>query len=479
MPQITNHSNYNITIDDVVRVRDFLEGEPAVKRKGTQYLPDPSTANSNEHGQQARYNAYLMGGEVEDFPARTLETMIGKLSRNPVNIVIPKQLEYLVSDSDGNGLTIQEAVEIAAENMLAVNYHIILCEYTKLPNGANDLSKADRQELIQRAKFSHYTREQLRDWSYDKINDVLQPNYFKLVTECSGIDENGKHTETKQLELILDKNGYRQNITIWKNHGKGDHVQSEETIIPLMNGNRIPYIPVEIVTADRSIPGRLPTKMGYIAQLVYKAHHRYLVSADLKEKLRVLQDTSVSSGWTEAKKEEFDAINNRKFFAFGTLVHNFLPEGIKFNILKMQADSDGHFRYLDENAKQVQAIGGSFNLSDNNVTATEIVDRASDEMAALNLVSNNIDCAFKRLFESAAGFENVPIDDTFKFSTNKEFFDTKMRPDEVKAVRDTYLDGLITKKMAIQKLIDGGFTRGNISDILSEIEQDQPFPVAS
>ena len=110
--------------------------------------------------------------------------------------------------------------------------------------------------------------------------------------------------------------------------------------------------------------GKLQIEGGYLAPLCHKAHARYQVSAELKERLRILQDTSYSSGWDESKKEEFDTINGRKYFAFGAGVHNFLPDDVSMDILKLTADGDALFRYMDENAKQIRAIGGRFDTQD-------------------------------------------------------------------------------------------------------------------
>lgn len=475
-PDIDTHEQYDITIADVVKVRDFLSGEPAVKRKKTLYLPHPNTAQSKNPGQDERYNAYLMGGEVDGFPALTLDSMIGRLNRNPIKIDLPDQLRYLEQDSDGDGSSLQESVETVANNILAVNYHVLLAEYSRVDSSITELSVEEKRNMGLRSYIKQYYRENLYDWSFGKVGGRLQLTYVKLVTQDVKRDPDGAYLETIELDLILDDKGYRQEITKYKNQKPMD----SEVIRPMAMGKALDYIPIEIVTADRTPKGIIPLKTGYIAPLVYKAHHRYQVSADLKEKLRIMQDTSYSSGWTEAKKEEFNAINGRQFFAFGSGVHNFLPQEVEIDILKLEADGDAHFKYLEMNAEEVQALGGRFNTSDKEVTATEIVANASEEIAELNLIANNIESAFKRIICYVGVFEGLEMaPDDVIFTLNREFIDQKMSPDEVKSVRETYLDGLMNREQAIQKLVDGGFIRGEIDEILSEIDNDLPNPLTS
>ena len=68
-------------------------------------------------------------------------------------------------------------------------------------------------------------------------------------------------------------------------------------------GKNLTYIPVEVVQTERKLAGKLQIEGGYFISLCHKAHARYQVSADLKERLRILQDTSYSRGWDESKKK--------------------------------------------------------------------------------------------------------------------------------------------------------------------------------
>jgi hypothetical protein len=79
-----------------------------------------------------------------------------------------------------------------------------------------------------------------------------------------------------------------------------------------------------------------------------------------------------------------------------------------------------------------------------------------------------------------AEFEGLKITpEKVEFSINREFVAQNMPPDEVRAVRETYLDRLISREQAVQKFIDGGFFTGEIDVILDDIEGDLPEPQTS
>ena len=100
------------------------------------------------------------------------------------------------------------------------------------------------------------------------------------------------------LELGIDELGYWQELEVYNGQAS---IQKEERIYPqAMGRNLIIYLLRWYRPSANS--GTLQLRGGYLAPLCHKAHARYQVSADLKERLRILQDTSYSSGWDESKR---------------------------------------------------------------------------------------------------------------------------------------------------------------------------------
>jgi hypothetical protein len=75
------HPDYLTAAPDLLLVRKFIEGEAAVKREGSMFLPHPNQLECNTPEQLRRYEYYKMCAEVEDFPSRTLSDLLGAMFR--------------------------------------------------------------------------------------------------------------------------------------------------------------------------------------------------------------------------------------------------------------------------------------------------------------------------------------------------------------------------------------------------------------
>ena len=163
----------------------------------------------------------------------------------------------------------------------------------------------------------------------------------------------------------------------------------------------------------------------------------------------------------------------------GAGVHNFLPDGVTMDILKLTADGDALFKYMEENAKQIRAIGGRFDTQDKSQeTLGEVQIKDANEKAVLTLLANNIERAYKNLICYCAEFEGLMLmPSDVELTLNREFTSTKLTTEEVKSIRELVLDRLMTPEMAIEKLIKGGFLVGEAQDIMNMIEQQGVAPV--
>ena len=65
------------------------------------------------------------------------------------------------------------------------------------------------------------------------------------------------------------------------------------------------------------------------------------------------------------------------------------------DILKLTADGDALF-YMDENAKQIRAIGGRFDTRDKAKKHWARLRLKTNEKAVLTMLTNNIERAYKK-----------------------------------------------------------------------------------
>lgn len=488
MAFVQDAQDYSDAKADVKLVRDAVEGQAAIKRAGSTYLPHPNQIDKVSTAQANRYNAYIGRAEFDSSCGQTKTELMGAFTRADHEIDLPAQVKYLEDDSDGDWLSLADSINVTFGNCLEVKYHILLAEFEDGGVDPNkQLSKAEQKTLKQRAKIVHYPREALTNWNYKVVNGRMQLCNACLTTEEIDLNENFvKITVKKQLLLGLDENGeYRQKLVLSKqglSNVERSIIDESDWIYPLASGKRLDFIPIEIVVDERTYAGRLPKSTGYLGPIANKDVARYQVNADLKEKLSVLQDTIISKGWNEQSWETFKLINGREYVATGVGVSNQFPDSVEVDILKLTADGDAHFKYIEANEKQTRALGGRYDTEPDaeKETATEAEINSAKENAVLTMIAKNAEGAYRRLVAYCMQFEGVLIDPKdVLINVNKQFSSSQITPEKAQSIISQYDARLISKSSAVKQLKAGGFGDSDLTveQEVDLIEEETPDPL--
>lgn len=479
---IANSTDYDLTLADVKLVRHAVEGQAAIKREGETYLPHPNMVDNTSVAQVNRYTAYKGRAEFDSSCGQTKVELIGAFTRTPHEIKLPSQVAYLESDSDGDWLSLHDSINVTLANCLEVKFHILLAEFEAgdVPLD-KELTKADKKSLKQRAKIVHYPRESLTAWDYKVINGRMQLCNACLTSESHELNTEFQSVKIKtQLLLGLDEKGaYRQRLITERNGA----IDDGDWFYPTAMGATLDYVPIEIVVDERTYSGHLPRQTGYLGPIALKDVARYQVNADLKEKLAILQDTVNTHGWTEQTWEEFKTINGRDYIATGAGVSNQFPGDVRTEILKMNADGDAHFKYIEHNEKQTRALGGRYDTEPTDTqTATEAEIKSAKENAVLTMISCNAEQAYRRLVAYCCEFEGLKIlPEAIELTTNKQFSSSKMPAEEASSVIQQYDARLLSKSSAVKKLKAGGWGDAELTveQEIDLIDQETPEPIVS
>jgi hypothetical protein len=488
MSFIQDSTDYSDAKADVKLVRDAVEGQAAIKRETTTYLPHPNMLDKTSTTQANRYKSYIGRAEFDSSCGQTKTELMGAFTRADHEIDLPVQVKYLEDDSDGDWLSLSDSINVTFGNCLEVKFHILLAEFE---DGGVDpdkqLSKAEQKTLKQRAKIVHYPREALTNWNYKVINGRMQLCNACLTTENTELNENFvKITVKTQLLLGLDENGqYRQMLMTSKqglSTAEPSTVEIGDWIYPLAADKRLDYIPIEIVVDERTYAGKLPKSTGYLGPIANKDVARYQVNADLKEKLAILQDTIISTGWDEQSFDVFKTINGRDYVATGVGVSNQFPAGVAVDILKLTADGDAHFKYIEQNEKQTRALGGRYDTEPDaqKQTATEAEINSAKENAVLTMIAKNSEGAYRRLVAYCMQFEGVIVDpNEIGITINKQFSSGKISPEEAHSIIEQRDAGVMSTKSAVKQLKAGGYgdSELTVEEEVDLIDQDTPEPL--
>lgn len=88
-------------------MRDTAQGSGAVKARGTTYLPKPSGFNAMPDGGDAAYAAYTFRAIVPEMVAPSIAAMVGIIHAKETQIELPKAMEPMWEDADGDGMPLE------------------------------------------------------------------------------------------------------------------------------------------------------------------------------------------------------------------------------------------------------------------------------------------------------------------------------------------------------------------------------------
>lgn len=479
---ITEHPDYDRMKPNLKAVRDCIEGEPAIKRERTLYLKHPNMIDKTSPQQVARYDAFLDGAEFDEYPATTLASMLGQMTEGEIEQDMPERLQYLVNDIDGDGMPLSGAVENIYSNTLQVKFHILVAEYKGLANvDAKAVTLADVKAQNPRAVVKMYNRESLIDWEFRRINGRQQLSMMVLVEES--VERTNIFTRSSiktYLLLALDDDGYYYQQKYVRNSDAIDK-DGDPIYVTDQNKNKLKWIPAEIVVDEEWPAGSLPRRPGYLYPTCMMALYRYRMSADYKESLRYMQPTTFTSGWKDGDKALFDELNGRDYIAFGAGVSNNLPDNVTVEIKGLGVECEPYERYFEANDKRSRAVGAIINdpAQGADVTATKSVIDNKNSTAVMSMIVKNTEAGLKRVILYCGMFEGLWSQDAIEASLDqialklpREFVAVTMSAEEIRSIRELYLDRLISRAEVQRKLVAGGFTIGDIEQILDELDSE-------
>lgn len=491
MSTLRNHPQYDRTLDDVKMVRDCIEGEAKIKYERQEYLKHPDMIDATSQQALARYEAYIQGAEFEEYPAETERSILGAMTSGKATIEVPQALEYLVENCDGDGMPMAGLYELLYKNQLEVKYHILVAEMASLQSvGITDtenMSQAEYAALGLKASIKSYSRESLVDWDFERINGVMQLSLVVLEEKQTVRDKGDlsvKHV-TSRLVLGLDDEGkYYQKKMI---RGDDGAFESAEPFYPKVGGSELSWLPVEIVVDEETPAGKMPAATGYLRPVCAGALYRYRVSADEKEALRHMQPTTFTSGWKQGDFDLFKTLNGRDYIAFGAGVSNNMPNGVEVDIKGLGVEIDPFYKYYDRNARKLSAFGANTGEESRQAkTATEAASDVVKRIAIMNSIANNTERALTRMVSYCGMFMGLwspdNVEDSIKqisIKLPREFSKMRITAEDVNSIVTARTGGLISKREAIRKLVDGGFTIEDAETIMDELEEEgaQPMPL--
>lgn len=209
MAVTTQHPQYTAMLDDWQEMEDALVGPRAISQGGTTYLPKTSgmieaeslakTDNSPLTTEEARqlYEAYKRRAEYPLWVKDSLRTMVGLVSRQEPEIMLPERMKALEHEATCDGFGLKQLYLRIVSDLLTKGRKPLLAEFDDAGN----------------PYIATYTAETAPNWLTSNVGGrqdlTLVVFSEKRLKEGGGADEFKPEYETVYRVLDLIDNQYR------------------------------------------------------------------------------------------------------------------------------------------------------------------------------------------------------------------------------------------------------------------------------
>ena len=442
-------------------IRDVIEGSEAMKgRRSTgnataisgingfenlgtryasnsrRYLPQPNSLDKSPQNLE-RYRMYVERAQWYGATARTLEGMVGEIFDTDPIITVPPELEPMLNNIDGAGMTMEQQMVRSGDYGVAYGRGGLLTDY---PATDGVVSQADVNSGAALPTITCYAPWQIINWRTE------QKGSQQVLTLIVLMDDNVYDTDSDDFEstpimqfrvLLMEDDG-THSVQIWRENAGQQSVnvaRKKYTIYdyyqPLAPGNALlDHIPFTFFGAKNNDP--MPDKPPMLDLAEVNVGH-FRNSADYEDSVHMLgQPTPWATGLTvQWYKEVWES----KKIPLGSRAVIALPAGGAMGLLQTAPNTLAYEAMKEKESMMIKLGAKLMEESTGSQTATgELIDETS-ETSLLKNVSNNIAAAYKFALRQACIFMGIAVDDT-KGSTqivvklNTSFQHSNMSPGE-------------------------------------------------
>lgn len=478
------------------KISDCLGGSKAIKERTTQYLPMPNPGDRSDENRQ-RYAAYLERAVFYNVVKRTIQGLTGQVTSRPPIIEVPDQLDAIVKDATGTGLTLEQSAKRALNYGLAYARGGIAVDY---PDTGGNVMQSDIDKGTARPVIQLYAPQYIINWRTIP-RGVEQVLALVVIAEPYPLADDGfELTYGCQLRVmrlvkagrpeVSDKairNGanYHYVVEVWRetegDAKKWDGVtlpdgkskfQRQETYYPtLPNGELFDEIPFMFFGAENNDVDVDVPAMGDLAELNI-AHYRN--SADYEESSFVMgQPTLVVTGLTE---NWYSQVLKGKI-ALGSYGSVPLGQGMDMKFLSapentLPAEAMKH--------KEVQMVAMGARLVEQRTvqrTAAEANSETARDSSILSSTANNVSDAIEWALNWCCRFQGIEVpesgDGAIKFRLNTDFQMMSLTPEERKMLIAEYQAGGLSWGEWRGLLRQGGIAKDDDKNAEAAIKEAQ------
>lgn len=283
------HPDYTFYSDDWESMRDFYDGEKAVKEKDIKYLPPTSGMVIDgmlpkQLGYEI-YQAYKARAVFPDYVKEGVEALIGLIHQHDAKIELPPRMEYLRTNATINGESLMLLLRKINEEQLITGRLGLLVDLPANPDPTNP------EPFI-----SMYVAESIRNW--DDGSDKPGENKLNLVVLDEGNYKRDQFDwvyKERYRVLQLGSTAVNEQAGIYSQGVfEGETFDEDQMLAPMLRGQTLDQIPFTFINSKDLLatPDTPPLiGLGRSCLAIYRAE------ADYRQNLHMQgQDTLVTVG---------------------------------------------------------------------------------------------------------------------------------------------------------------------------------------
>lgn len=425
-------------VDDIVKSKNL-----------SNYLvklnPHDKSADNAERNKQYfdRSIFYAIAGQ-------TLRGMVGSIFRKWPTINITPELEYLLSDCDGAGVSIYQQSQAVSASVLSKGRAGLSVSF---PVTDEDVSVADQQNIT--AKIHRFEPEQIINWRADNGRLVLV-----VLSEVEEIvNEKGDFESVEILREMALENGVYVDRK-WIKNNRHEWVVESEAMPTDSTGANWDVIPFVFVgSSDNSATPSEPPL--YPLSMINIGHYRN--SADLEDSCWFSgQAQPYMSGLTQ---DYIDMLkNNNMYVGSRNLIG--VPSGETFGFAQAQPNPLVRQLMIDKVEAMISMGARLMQPGSATKTATQAAGDIEAQTSILALAASNVSEAYTKALQFVARYMGTKAED-LSYTLNQDFINNVADANMLREVVTSFVSGAIPV---------GDYTRYMRSvDIFADDKSDEDY----
>ena len=451
----TEHPEYSKRKELWEKIEDCIEGEDRIKSLKSKYLPRPSGMQTDTEGEMA-YTSYLERAHFPAFTDKLLSALTGITKINPPKIELPKSLDYLRENCDGEGTPLDIFFFQSVREALKSGRQILFPDIDVVNN---------RPMLIR-----YYAKDIINWGVVNRVFNNKDVDFFVLKEYVQDSDDFFVHDYKEQYRVLTTKNIFDKETNskdftsiIFDENGS---IVPELVSVPTLMGKPFEGFPVTIVgSTDLHInPDSIP-----LLGVASCSLQMYMKDADLSNSMFITcNPTLVIAGIKQDAGETFFTLvgSNVAITLDDPSARVFYPTTDSSALAEVRLAIQ---MYLAE----AQSMGAALLSNSRNVESEGALRiKAASTTASLSTVSQTVARGLEATVRNIAKWMN--LDETeVNVKVDSNYLDNMISNDDVASIIKLYMSDIITHYTALDKLKEGNYVMEgfDVNEEIKEIEK--------